>query len=239
MGGTPKVSISNVGDFINAPGFMGKLIINKFCHQVLTCRTSYYYKKYMYKHFYIALLLVVTGCGHKYANPHIEIQTSLGDIEIELYPGKAPKTVAAFLSYVDSGFYKDASFYRVLTDDNQPSNAPKSELVQGGIWKTNHRKALSLPGIPHETTKQTGLLHTNGAISLARLAPGTATTEFFICVGDQPGFDYGGDNNPDGQGYAAFGHVVKGMDIVLRIYNQRENDQAFDPPVPVYDIVRL
>jgi len=193
----------------------------------------------MFKHFGIALLLFIAGCGHKYANPHIEMQTSLGDVEIELYPTKAPKTVAAFLSYIDSGFYKNASFYRVLTDDNQPSNAPKSELVQGGIWKTNHRKALSLPGIPHESTRQTGLLHTNGTLSLARLAPGTATTEFFICVGDQPGFDYGGENNPDGQGYAAFGRVVKGMDIVLRIYNQRESDQAFDPPVPVYAIVRL
>jgi peptidyl-prolyl cis-trans isomerase A (cyclophilin A) len=185
------------------------------------------------------LVLLAGGCATHYQNPHIEIQTSLGDIEVELYPSKAPKTAGAFLSYVDSGFYKNGSFYRVLTDDNQPSNAPKSELVQGGIWKTNHHKAVSLPGIPHETTKQSGLLHTNGAISLARLQPGSATTEFFICVGDQPGFDYGGDNNPDGQGYAAFGRVVKGMDIVLKIYNQRESDQAFDPPVPIYDIIRL
>ncbi|HSC36504.1 MAG TPA: peptidylprolyl isomerase [Chitinophagaceae bacterium] len=191
------------------------------------------------KYLYIFALVLAGGCATHYQNPHIEIQTSLGDIEVELYPSKAPKTAGAFLSYVDSGFYKNGSFYRVLTDDNQPSNAPKSELVQGGIWKTNHRKAVSLPGIPHETTKQSGLLHTNGVISLARLQPGSATTEFFICVGDQPGFDYGGDNNPDGQGYAAFGRVVKGMDIVMRIYNQRESDQAFDPPVPIYDIIKL
>ena len=191
------------------------------------------------KHLFIALIILLPGCRPKYANPHIEIQTSLGDIEVELFPSQAPKTVAAFLSYIDSGFYSNASFYRVLTDDNQPSNAPKSELVQGGIWRTNHRKAVSLPGIPHETTKQTGLRHTNGVLSLARLAPGTATTEFFICVGDQPGFDYGGDNNADGQGYAAFGWVVKGMDIVLRIHRQREYEQAFDPPVPIYNIVKL
>jgi peptidyl-prolyl cis-trans isomerase A (cyclophilin A) len=190
-------------------------------------------------HFLIALIVFLPGCHPKYANPHIEIQTSLGDIEVELFPSQAPKTVAAFLSYIDSGFYANAVFYRVLTDDNQPSNAPKSELVQGGIWHNNHRKAVSLPGIPHETTKQTGLRHTNGTLSLARLAPGTATTEFFICVGDQPGFDYGGDNNPDGQGYAAFGRVTKGMDIVLRIYGQRETDQALDPPVPIYNIVQL
>lgn len=188
---------------------------------------------------FIALTALLNGCYPKYANPHIEIQTSLGDIEVELFPTKAPKTVAAFLSYIDSGFYKNASFYRVLTNDNQPSNAPKSELVQGGIWHTNHRKAVSLPGIPHETTRQTGLLHTNGTLSLARMAPGTATTEFFICVGDQHGFDYGGENNSDGQGYAAFGRVIKGMDVVLRIQQQRESDQAFDPPVPIYDIIKL
>ena len=190
-------------------------------------------------HFFAASLLLFASCSPKYKNPHIEIQTQFGDIEVELYPSKAPKTVAAFLSYVDSGFYKKGSFYRVLTDDNQPSNAPRAELIQGGIWKTNHRKAVSLPGIPHESTRQTTLLHTNGTISLARMAPGTATTEFFICVGDQPGFDYGGANNPDGQGYAAFGRVVKGMDAVLRIYNQPENEQALDPAIIIADITRL
>jgi len=221
--------------------FNWELIINKFCSYGVTCGNSRLHQMRI-KHvliFFITLIASLPGCYPKYANPHIEIQTSLGDIEVELFPSKAPKTVGAFLSYIDSGFYKNASFYRVLTNDNQPSNAPKSELVQGGIWRTNYRRAVSLPGIPHETTRQTGLLHTNGVLSLARQAPGTATTEFFICVGDQPGFDFGGENNPDGQGYAAFGRVVKGMDIVLRIQQQRENDQAFDPPVPIYDVTRL
>jgi peptidyl-prolyl cis-trans isomerase A (cyclophilin A) len=193
------------------------------------------------KGFYLFVLvcLLVACSGRRYKNPHVAIQTELGDIEVELYPGKAPKSVAAFLAHVDSGFYKNGSFYRVLNDENQPSNAPKSELIQGGIWKTNYRKAASLPGIPHETTQQTGILHRNGVISLTRLAPGTAGTEFFICVGDQPGLDYGGENNPDGQGYAAFGHVVKGMEVVGRIYNRRENDQSLTPPVPIFNIVRL
>jgi peptidyl-prolyl cis-trans isomerase A (cyclophilin A) len=96
-----------------------------------------------------------------------------------------------------------------------------------------------LPGIPHETTQQTHILHTTGTISLARLAPGTATSEFFICLADQPGFDFGGENNPDKQGYAAFGKVVKGMDIVNKIYNQNEDEQSFDPPVAIYDIIEL
>jgi peptidyl-prolyl cis-trans isomerase A (cyclophilin A) len=189
--------------------------------------------------FIIGCCLLLACSSPKYKNPHIEIETRAGSIEVELYPDQAPQTVKAFLSYIDSGYYKNASFYRVLTDDNQPMDAPKAELIQGGIWKTNHQLAVSLKGIPHETTQQTKILHKNGVISLARLAPGTATTEFFICVGDQPGFDYGGDNNPDGQGYAAFGKIIKGMDVVRNIYDAPEYDQQLDPPVPIYKIVRL
>jgi len=172
------------------------------------------------------------------SKPHVIIQTDAGDIEVELYPLKAPRTAGAFLSYVDSGFYKNASFYRVLNADNQVTGAAISKLIQGGIWKTNHAKATGVPGVPHEPTTQTHLQHTDGTISLARDKPGTGTTEFFICVGDQPGFDYGGENNPDGQGYAAFGKVVKGMDVVRAIYQRPENDQRFTPSVKIYNITR-
>lgn len=189
--------------------------------------------------FLIVFCIICFSCKKKYVNPHVEIQTKAGNIEVELYPDKAPKSVAAFLSYVDSGIYKNASFYRVLNRDNQPSDAYKAELIQGGIYKTNYKRSVAIPGIPHETTKQTGILHKDGVISFARLEPGTATTEFFICIGDQPGFDYGGLNNPDKQGYAAFGKVVKGMDVVRKIYNRPEDDQAFHPPVYIFDIVRL
>jgi peptidyl-prolyl cis-trans isomerase A (cyclophilin A) len=168
----------------------------------------------------------------------VQIRTAAGDIELELYPEQAPETVKAFLSCIDSGFYRNTNFYRVLNDDNQPSLAEKSQLIQGGLWRTHQLKASSLPGIPHENTRQTHILHKDGVISMARMAPGTATTEFFICVGDQPGFDFGGENNPDGQGYAAFGKVVKGLDIVRNIYARPENNQYFDPPVVIYDIVR-
>lgn len=185
------------------------------------------------------MLLLISSCKHRDADkPHVIIQTKHGDIELELYAKQAPRTVAAFLSYIDAGFYNNASFYRVLNDDNQPSNAPKTELVQGGIWKTRQKTAAALPGIPHENTKQTGILHMDGTISLARLAPGTATTEFFICIGKQPGLDFGGENIADGEGYAAFGKVVKGMDIVRKIYRQNENDQYFDPPVAIFNITR-
>ena len=191
------------------------------------------------KNFLILLLCIASACSPKYKNPHVRIETKFGDIEVELYPDQAPKSVAAFLSYIDSGYYKNAAFYRVLRDDEQPMDAPKSELIQGGIWKTNNKLATSIPGIPHEPTNQTKILHQDGVISLARAEPGSAGTEFFICVGDQPGFDYGGKNNPDGQGYAAFGKVIKGMSVINSIYNADEYDQALDPPVSIYSIKRL
>ena len=194
--------------------------------------------KRIMKNILIVFVFLLSACATKYKNPHIAIQTEYGDIEIELYPDQAPKTVAAILSYIDSGYFKRSSFYRVLNDENQPSNAPKTELIQGGIWKTNNKLAAQLKGIPHETTQQTKILHKNGVISLARLAPGTAGTEFFICVGDQPGLDYGGENIEDRQGYAAFGKVVKGMDVVRKVYRQNEDGQYFYSPVGILDIVR-
>ncbi len=194
------------------------------------------------KYIYCLLMLSASLLSCKQKNtitPHIEIETEKGDIEIELYPLQAPKTVAAFLSYIDSGYYNNGSFYRVLNDENQPSNAEKTELIQGGIWQTKNKIAAKIPGVPHETTAQTKILHTDGVVSLARREPGTGTTEFFICIGKQPGLDYGGGNIEDGQGYATFGKVVKGMDIVRKIYRQPENDQYFDPPVAIYNIKRL
>jgi peptidyl-prolyl cis-trans isomerase A (cyclophilin A) len=169
----------------------------------------------------------------------VRIETAKGDIEVELFPAQAPKSVAAFLRNVDSGYYKNTSFYRILSDDDQPSDSYKSRLIQGGLWKTNYKLSASLPGIPHETTQQTKILHTDGTVSFARAAPGTANTEFFICVGDQHGFDYGGNNNVDGQGYAAFGRVVAGMNVVTDIYDSPEDEQNFTPPIDIYNIVRL
>jgi peptidyl-prolyl cis-trans isomerase A (cyclophilin A) len=167
----------------------------------------------------------------------VVIETGEGDIEIALYADKAPQSVKAFLAIVDQKLYDNTSFYRVLNMDNQPSNAPKGELMQGGLWNRRKKKP-ELPKIPHENTQMTGLKHLAGTVSLAREEPGTASSEFFICLTDQPGLDYGGANNPDGQGYAAFGKVVKGMDVVRKIYRKPETDQYFDPPVPIFSISR-
>jgi peptidyl-prolyl cis-trans isomerase A (cyclophilin A) len=91
----------------------------------------------------------------------------------------------------------------------------------------------------HEPTNQTGILHKNGAISLARTTPGSASSEFFICIGDQPAYDYGGVANADGQGYAAFGKVIKGLDIVKKIHQQPDYEESLDKPVEIFNIKRL
>src|SRR3954468_11283094 len=101
--------------------------------------------------FYLCTFFVVlAACSSPaYKYPHVVIKTEAGDIEVELYTDKAPKTAAAFLANAAAGYYKHSNFYRVLTDFNQPSDAPKANLVQGGIWKTDYKRATGLPGIPH------------------------------------------------------------------------------------------
>jgi len=174
----------------------------------------------------------------KYKNPHIVIETNLGNIEVELFPGQAPKTTAAFLSYMDSGFYTKTSFYRVLKTDEFP-NPNNTGIIQGGMWQTNPQKKMTLSGIEHESTKQTGLTHQSGTISLARTTPGSANTEFFICIGDQSTLDYGRRGTEDGQGFAAFGTVFKGMDIVRKIQAKSSQGDRFDEKIEILKITRL
>jgi len=170
-------------------------------------------------------------------NPHVLIQTELGDITVEIYEKEAPITAGNFLKYVDDGLFKNATFYRIVTMENQPDNDIKIEVIQGGLGYTEGRKTL--PPIEHETTEKTGIRHEDGFISMARLQPGTASSEFFICVGDQPDLDFGGKRNPDGQGFAAFGKVVGGMDVVRKIHRQPAEGQMLDPRIQIFDIVRV
>ena len=199
----------------------------------------YFYRPMICKHILWVLTIAAWGlcaCGGN-SPDQVIIKTSAGDIEVQLYPEKAPQTVAAFLKNVDAGLYKNCSFYRILSKDNQPMGGNAAELIQGGIYKTGKARD-DIPSIPHEPTSQTGILHTHGTISMARLEAGSASTEFFICIGDNPGFNAGGSSNPDGLGYAAFGEVTKGMSVVMRIYNRHEVNQEFDPPVGIINIVR-
>jgi peptidyl-prolyl cis-trans isomerase A (cyclophilin A) len=184
----------------------------------------------------ILLAVISFRCNQPASNnPHITINTSLGDIEVELFPKQAPRTVAAFLSYIDSGFYTNSSFYRVVLLEGL-SSANNVGLIQGGIYQTNDKLHPSVPGIVHESTKQTGLSHTNGTISLARTTPGSANTEFFICIGDQTQFDYGNENAGDTLGFAAFGRVVNGMEVVRRIQGQPKQGQSFNEKILIKKI---
>ncbi|SHM13532.1 peptidylprolyl isomerase [Mucilaginibacter sp. OK098] len=166
---------------------------------------------------------------------HCLIKTSQGDIAIELYPTKAPITVANFMRYVDKKLYTGSSFFRVCTPANEATRKVKIQVIQGG----NVPDSLSLDSIKIETTKYTGLLHKNGTLSMARSGPNSATSQFFICINNQPALDYGGARNPDGQGFAAFGRVTKGMDVVKLIQLQKDISQYLVKPVKIYGVSRV
>ena len=186
----------------------------------------------------LIILTVFISCNHRhYINPHILITTQFGNIEAVLYPSQAPKTVAAFLSYMDSGFYKNSSFYRVVQQEEMAS--ANTGIIQGGLWQTNNHKLLSIPGIPHESPRLTGISHTDGTLSLARTAPGSANTEFFICVGDETSFDSSRNINQDGLGFAAFGKVTSGMDVVRKIHKQPFTGDSFDSKITIMNIEKL
>lgn len=166
----------------------------------------------------------------------VKIITGFGEIYLKLDLKHAPVTTLNFLRYVDANMFEDACFYRVVRNDNQPNNPVKIQVIQGGRYKNEDS---GFPPIIHETTNITGILHKNGTISMARSEPGTATSEFFICVGDQPELDFGGKRNPDGQGFAAFGKVVKGMRVVRKIHSIHAPEQYLNDPVPIKDIYRV
>jgi peptidyl-prolyl cis-trans isomerase A (cyclophilin A) len=183
----------------------------------------------------LVLLAACAAAADDKKAARVLIRTDAGDIEVELDP-KAPDTVANFLRYVDGGFYTGGRFHRTVTPDNQPDNKVKIEVVQAG---PNPDKAKDeFKPVRLERTRDTGLSHKDGTISMARSEPDTATADFFICVGDQPELDFGGKRNPDGQGFAAFGRVVKGMDVVKKIQGSPADGQKLDPPVKILKITR-
>jgi peptidyl-prolyl cis-trans isomerase A (cyclophilin A) len=167
--------------------------------------------------------------------PRVVIQTSVGSIEVEVDTIHAPITGLNFLRYVDQGSYRGGRFHRTVRPDNQPDDKVKIEVIQGGLDPQRSKDAAA---IPLERTSETGLSHQDGTISMARDGPDTATSEFFICIGNQPELDSGGKRNPDGQGFAAFGRVVRGMDVVRSIQTARAQGQHLTPPIQILGIVR-
>jgi peptidyl-prolyl cis-trans isomerase A (cyclophilin A) len=181
--------------------------------------------------------LLTLICFASAQNPKVEIVSTLGTIELEIFEDKAPITASYFLENIANNVFQEACFYRVVRMDNQPDNDIKIEVIQGGLFYDSIVEKL--PTITHENTKETGILHTNGTISMARNEPGSASTEFFICIGDQPSLDYEGMRNPDGQGFAAFGIVTKGMEVVKLIQEQKDNGQMLVDRIKILSIKQI
>jgi len=170
----------------------------------------------------------------------VRLETSFGSIVLAIDTAHAPVTAANFLKYVDGGFYDGGRFHRATRPDNYtpaPPNRPMMEIIQGGI--NPERRAAAFPPIPLERTSLTGLKHVRGVVSMARgTGADTATSDIFILLDDQPSLDFGGQRFDDGQGGAAFGRVISGMDVVRRIQQQPVQGQNLTPPVPIISAKR-
>jgi len=189
----------------------------------------------MIRKYLFTLLLLTFFTGLSQDNVYCRVTTSLGDIEIELFQKQAPETVVNFLKYVDQDLYQNSSFFRVCNPENEADREIKIEVIQGG----DVPEEKQLPPITLETTEKTGILHKDGIVSMARAEPNSATCSFFICIGEQASLDYGGKRNPDGQGFAAFGKVIKGMDLVKEIQKGKDDGQYLVDPVIITSIHRI
>ena len=175
----------------------------------------------------------------------VRVQTELGDIVLEVDPVKAPITTANFLKYVDAGHYDGGIFHRTVKMDNQPESPVKIEVIQAGV--NPERAKGGFPAIALERTSVTGILHKDGVVSMARGGPDSATSGWFICINDQPSLDFGGNRNPDGQGFGAFGRVVSGMDVVRKIQaapssttrTTNAEAQRLTPPIKIVKVSRV
>jgi cyclophilin family peptidyl-prolyl cis-trans isomerase len=169
--------------------------------------------------------------------PRVQLETELGNIVVELDYKAAPITVSNFLRYARERLFNDGRFFRTVTLANQPTNDVKIQVVQAEA--NPDRESQFYPPIPLERTRDTGLHHRDGTLSMARNGPDTAQASFSICIGDQPELDFGGRRNPDGQGFAAFGQVVEGMELVRKIHAMNCEGQMLTPPVRIQRAVRL
>ncbi len=188
-----------------------------------------------------AVIAVVFGAAIASAQSPVSvvIETEMGSIEVQLEPARAPVSVANFLRYVDGGLYDGGRFHRAVTMTNQTRSDVTIEVVQAGRAPERAKAQPGFGPIALERTSVTGLRHTDGTISMARGATAdSASSDFFICIGDQPSLDFGGARAADGQGFAAFGHVVRGMDVVRKIQARPAPKERLDPPVGITKIYR-
>jgi peptidyl-prolyl cis-trans isomerase A (cyclophilin A) len=175
-------------------------------------------------------------------NPVVVFETAKGTIDMEVDSLHAPATAANFLKYVDGGFFDGGTVNRSVRPDNTIRHDVEIQVIQFQIESARRREQF--PPIPLERTNVTGLKHVDGAMSMARNGPDTATASFSIVIGDQPEMDFGGRRNPDGHGFAAFGRVVRGMDVVEVIHasptGQRGpyGTESLEPPIGILKAYR-
>jgi peptidyl-prolyl cis-trans isomerase A (cyclophilin A) len=192
--------------------------------------------------FLLSVFIVAIACLPAHAlgeskkkSVHVIFTTDLGTFEVSVDMEHAPLSAANFLRYVDGGFYNGGIFHRTVKLNNQPDKKVLIEVVQAGA---DPKHGPGFPAIPLERTNRTGLLHRDGTISMARDAADTATSDFFICINDQSSLDFGGQRNPDGQGFAAFGKVVSRMDVIRKIQAAPADGQKLTPPVRIISAKR-
>jgi peptidyl-prolyl cis-trans isomerase A (cyclophilin A) len=172
----------------------------------------------------------------------VVFQTELGAITMEVDVARAPVTAANFLKYVDERFFDGGVVNRSVRPDNTTRKDVEIQVIQ--IQSDAARGREEFPPIPLERTSVTALKHTDGAISMARDGPDTATSSFFITIGDQPSLDYGGARNADGQGFAVFGRVIGGMEVVRKIHASTTaaagtyGTETLDPAIKVLSAAR-
>jgi peptidyl-prolyl cis-trans isomerase A (cyclophilin A) len=173
---------------------------------------------------------------------HVVFETSMGEIVIAVDVAKAPITSANFLQYVDGGWYNEGRFHRTVRPDTETNTTHPIQVIQASRRRTARGEGPTWPAVALERTRDTGLTHVDGAVSMARVAgrPDSASSDFFIAIGPQPALDFGGARNDDGQGFAVFGRVVSGMDVVKKIQAApvRASTQTLEPPITIVSAKR-
>lgn len=194
----------------------------------------------------LALLAALAAQTPAPAKPVLVVfETTQGAITLEVDVVHAPITGQNFLKYVDGKFYDGGAINRAVRPDNTVRHDVEIQVIQ--FQSDPARRRELFPPIPMESTAATGLKHLNGAISMARNGPDSATSSFSIVIGDQPSMDFGGKRNADGQGFAVFGRVVDGMDVVKKIQalptlpagrGGAYGPETLDPPVAIVKAYR-
>ena len=187
----------------------------------------------------VSLFILLSFLQSPAAPVTVIFETELGAITMEIDAAHAPVTAANFLKYVDGKYYDGGVINRAVRPDNTVRHDVEIQVIQ---FQSNPARRDMFPAIPLERTSVTGLKHLNGVLSMARSAAAdSATSSFSIMIGDQPSLDFGGARNADGQGFAAFGKVVAGMDVVKKIQASHTSEtgtggyrtETLDPPIKI------